>query len=1052
MQWQALLGWLSSYAGAGGGASGSGRCRCSSSATPSRASTASAAPSRACFEAARELRRSKASAARCSPATTRGATRRAVVHAVNRGVRAQRAPTREFDGFRRTPPTRGRRRAGRAVARHRCARPMPSAAAAAPHRVARLAHRAAPRARDSHARKTKRAAWRRASQRCCARRRRRRRRDRAGAAQAPWRAWPRRCRRCICRTSRPRSCVLADVPEVRDLVAVLDVLASPAHDLVAGAGAEEPVVRRRATTTCCGCRSASAAHAAAAGGRALTAWHDAPPALQRARELLARWAAAARHLPPHDLLDRVVHEGDLLARLAAAVPADAARRGAGGGRCVARALALRLDGGRYASVYRFVRALRQRALGVRRAPRAADAVQLLTVHGAKGLEARCVFIMDAEPGERQEPEPGAAGRLAGRARRAAPRGLRRRPRRAARRRCAVLRAREQAARAARGAQRPLRRDDAGARAARRSAAPTAAGNGRERGGRACCRTARRCGGRRATGARRAPPSRRARRSVQRCCRAAAAATGSAAGAGASRSRRTPRGSARRCTACSNGPAAGAAASARLRRAGRRRGGASWRCRRRPARAVPMRRRIFDSRRCRRFFDPAALAWAGNEVRGRRTTATRCALDRLVAFDAPAATRTWWVLDYKLQPDAADAPALRAAAAPLPRRRAPLQPGDAVHAAFITGDGASDRAAGLRRRSADARRLRPVRPIRAPPRTGPLPHGPRALNAILPDVTSASAHDAKPPRSRRVAGVRPLRAARLLGKSERTMAVAGVRPAHEPGAGAGDAARAAGRRRGAASAGCKRRAAPRALNHPTWRTRWRSASRSTGPTSPTTARQGSDVGRAARRARHAAPPTWRAGCCRRSGLAFAHEAGLAHRDLQPHMLVIERARARARCSGLGRALRRTSGGAAGRAGARLSATRRRSAQRRRARRAGRRPADAPRCWPAQPALDEADIGRVIERLPPRGREMRAAAVEHCPPDARAAARHRQPRHRPPGAPALPQRAHAAARARRLARAESAARRRPARAAARPRAQRRRAAGPARRRPRARRAWR
>jgi ATP-dependent helicase/nuclease subunit A len=60
------------------------------------------------------------------------------------------------------------------------------------------------------------------------------------------------------------------------------------------------------------------------------------------------------------------------------------------------ACALELDGARYSTPYNFVRALRQRRVKVLPAARA-DAVQLLTIHGAKGLEARAVFVMDAEP-------------------------------------------------------------------------------------------------------------------------------------------------------------------------------------------------------------------------------------------------------------------------------------------------------------------------------------------------------------------------------------------------------------------------------------------------------------------------------------------------------------------------------------------------------------------------------------------------------------------------------------------------------------------------------
>ena len=118
-------------------------------------------------------------------------------------------------------------------------------------------------------------------------------------------------------------------------------------------------------------------------------------ALQRARPLLQAWAEAAARLPPHDLLDRIVHEGDLLPRLAAALPP--ARRHAGLQAVDALlATALQLDGGRYATPYGFVRALRRAGTRVR-LPAPADAIRLLTIHGAKGLEARAVFVVDADP-------------------------------------------------------------------------------------------------------------------------------------------------------------------------------------------------------------------------------------------------------------------------------------------------------------------------------------------------------------------------------------------------------------------------------------------------------------------------------------------------------------------------------------------------------------------------------------------------------------------------------------------------------------------------------
>ncbi|MBE7418193.1 MAG: UvrD-helicase domain-containing protein [Ideonella sp.] len=196
---------------------------------------------------------------------------------------------------------------------------------------------------------------------------------------------------------------LGDVIEVKDLVAVLDVLVSPGNDLSLAQVLKSPLFDVDDATLLALSQRADRG-AATAWWHALMNWHDAPPAVQRARDLLARWAEAARHLPPHDLLDRVVHEGDLLARLAAAVPAD--RRVAALAAVHALiALALSLDGGRHASVYRFVRALRRRALTVK-PPARSDAVQLMTVHAVKGLEARCVWVVDTDPHERAESQPG----------------------------------------------------------------------------------------------------------------------------------------------------------------------------------------------------------------------------------------------------------------------------------------------------------------------------------------------------------------------------------------------------------------------------------------------------------------------------------------------------------------------------------------------------------------------------------------------------------------------------------------------------------------------
>src|SRR5204862_6378400 len=128
---------------------------------------------------------------------------------------------------------------------------------------------------------------------------------------------------------------------------------------------------------------------------------EAPsPALERARSLLGRWQSLVAALPPHDLLDRIIVESDAHARYAAAVPPEQ-RAFALDAIDAVLAQSLSLDGGRYATPYAFVRSLKKRAVKAA-LPVRASTVRLLTVHGAKGLEADTVFVMDTEP-ERTNP-------------------------------------------------------------------------------------------------------------------------------------------------------------------------------------------------------------------------------------------------------------------------------------------------------------------------------------------------------------------------------------------------------------------------------------------------------------------------------------------------------------------------------------------------------------------------------------------------------------------------------------------------------------------------
>jgi ATP-dependent helicase/nuclease subunit A len=196
----------------------------------------------------------------------------------------------------------------------------------------------------------------------------------------------------------PEKLALLDAPEARDLLALLDALASPTQNLSLAHALRSPVFGASDDDL------VQLAHASADDRpwwRALMALPSASPALERARTLLQGWQQAAAHLPPHDLLDHIVAQGQVRERFAATVPAE--RRNAALSAVDALLnLALSLDGGRYATLYRFVRALKRRALEVAATPQQ-GAVQLLTIHGAKGLEAQVVFVMDSDP-EPQNPD------------------------------------------------------------------------------------------------------------------------------------------------------------------------------------------------------------------------------------------------------------------------------------------------------------------------------------------------------------------------------------------------------------------------------------------------------------------------------------------------------------------------------------------------------------------------------------------------------------------------------------------------------------------------
>jgi ATP-dependent helicase/nuclease subunit A len=203
--------------------------------------------------------------------------------------------------------------------------------------------------------------------------------------------------------------------EAADLCALIEVLIAPFDDLKLAHTLRSPIFSCSDEDLMLLAQSAAEENS---WWQCLTAPSGAAsPGLARAQRLLADWRAAADTAPVHDLLDRIYHEGEVLARYRAACPA------ATRGQVTANLqrfleLALELDSGRYPSLPRFVAELAQmRAAPDQEAPdegreagveevdggdEALDAVRILTIHGAKGLEAPVVWLIDARDGQRAE--------------------------------------------------------------------------------------------------------------------------------------------------------------------------------------------------------------------------------------------------------------------------------------------------------------------------------------------------------------------------------------------------------------------------------------------------------------------------------------------------------------------------------------------------------------------------------------------------------------------------------------------------------------------------
>ncbi len=193
-------------------------------------------------------------------------------------------------------------------------------------------------------------------------------------------------------SEQPEQRELNQAPAVQDVVALLDVLVSPQHDASLAQALKSPLFAWSDADL-----ARLAEHQRQTPDSTwweLLQTHAASMGCQALAESLHQYQSWVLQWPPHDALSAIFEHRQVLKRYAQAV-APRLRAATESSLRDVLAQSLAQDRGRFLSMYRLVRALK--AEGNKATPsHTPGAIRLLTIHGAKGLEADTVLLLDTD--------------------------------------------------------------------------------------------------------------------------------------------------------------------------------------------------------------------------------------------------------------------------------------------------------------------------------------------------------------------------------------------------------------------------------------------------------------------------------------------------------------------------------------------------------------------------------------------------------------------------------------------------------------------------------